>query len=119
MKIVGIEGMTVQQVQDAVSRGARFVIYQYCFSILVMSFKRGSDIHFVPQGTSAAKKGLPYVGMSLVVGWWGFPWGPIWTLSTVFKNLGGGVDVTREVVASIAPMPQVLSAAPANFPAPM
>ena len=57
MKIIGIEGMTVQQVQDAVSRGGRFVIYQYCFSIIVMTFRRGSDIHFVPPGKSAAAKG--------------------------------------------------------------
>ena len=118
-KIVGIERMTVQQVQEAVAQGGRFVIYQYCFSILVMSFKRGSDILFVPPGESAAKKGVPYIAMSLVVGWWGFPWGPIWTLSTVFKNLGGGIDVTREVLNSIAPAQPVMAAPPAMRAAPL
>ena len=118
-KIVGIEGMTVQQVQDAVARGGRFVVYQYCFSVLVMSFKRSSDVHFVRPGESAAKKGASYVATSLVAGWWGIPWGPIWTLSTVFKNLGGGVDVTRQVLNSIAPAQPVVAAAPAIGTAPI
>ena len=109
-KIIGIEGMTQQQVQDAVARGGRFVIYQYCFSIIVMSFKRGSDIHFVPPGQSRVAKGLPYTAMSLVAGWWGFPWGPIFTLGTLFKNLGGGVDVTPQVLNSIAPARPVVAA---------
>ncbi len=117
-RIVGIEGMTTQQVQDAVARGGRFVIYQYCFSVLVMSFKRGSDIHFVRPGESAAKKGASYTAMSLVVGWWGIPWGPIWTLMTVFKNLGGGIDVTRQVLNSIAPAQPVVAAPAAIGPAP-
>ena len=112
MKIVGIERMTVQQVSDAVARGGRFVVYQYCFSVLLMSFKRSSDIHFVPPGESAAKKGASFVGISLVAGWWGIPWGPIWTLSTVFKNLGGGVDVTRQVMASMAPAQPIVAAPP-------
>lgn len=109
-KIVGIERMSPQQVQDACARGGKFVIYQYCFSIIVMSFKRGSDIHFVPPGESALKKGLPYTAMSLVVGWWGFPWGPIFTIGTLFKNLGGGVDVTPQVLNQIAPARPVVAA---------
>ncbi len=115
-KIVGIEGMSVQQVQDAVARGGRFVIYQYCFSVLVMSFKRSSDVHFVPPGESAVKKGASYIATSLLAGWWGIPWGPIWTLATVFKNLGGGVDVTHQVLGSIAPAQPVV-AAPRTIPA--
>jgi len=110
MKIVGIERMTVQQVSDAVAQGGRFVIYQYCFSVLVMSFKRGSDIHFVPAGESAAMKGASFTAISLLAGWWGIPWGPIWTLMTVFKNMGGGTDVTRQVMASIAPAQPVVAA---------
>lgn len=111
MKIVGIERMTVQQVSDAVAQGGRFVIYQYCFSVIVMSFKRGSDIHFVAPGESSARKGASFTAISLLAGWWGIPWGPIWTLMTVFKNLGGGTDVTSQVMASIVPA-QPVTAAP-------
>lgn len=110
MKIVGVEGMTVQQVQEAVAKGGRFVIYQYCVSILVMSFKRNSSIHFIPAGSSAAGRGAPFSLVSLLAGWWGIPWGPIWTLSPVFKNTGGGLDVTHAVLDSMAPQPAVRAA---------
>ena len=110
MKIIGIERMTAQQVSDAVAKGGRFVIYQYCFSVIVMSFRRGSDIHFVPPGESAARKGASFTAISLLAGWWGIPWGPIWTLTTVVKNLGGGTDVTSQVMASIAPAQPVMAA---------
>ena len=103
MKIVGIEGMSAQQIHEAVAKGGRFVIYQYCISILVMSFKRSSSIHFVPAGKSVAGQGAQFMLVSLLAGWWGIPWGPIWTLSTVFKNAGGGTDVTRAVLDAITP----------------
>jgi len=46
-KIVGIEGMNPQQLANELQSGARFVQYQYCVSILVMTFKRGTDIYFI------------------------------------------------------------------------
>jgi hypothetical protein len=45
-------------------------------------------------------KGLPFSLISLVAGWWGIPWGPIWTLTTLATNLSGGKDVTREILAA-------------------
>ena len=58
---------------------------------------------------SRFRLGLRYSLISLLFGWWGIPWGPIWTLGTVFKNLGGGVDVTANVLSALnaaAPIPQ-------------
>ena len=43
MKIIGVEGLTNEQVNDEVGRGGRFVMYQYCISVLVMTFKRPSS----------------------------------------------------------------------------
>jgi len=101
MKIQGIEGMTGEQLQIELQRGARFVLFQYCISVLVMTFRRPSDIYFIRAGESAVAKGLPYTALSLVAGWWGIPWGPIYTIGSVFTNLGGGKDVTQEVVSSL------------------
>jgi hypothetical protein len=102
MKVNGIEGMTPEQVQREVEQGARFVIYLYCISILVMTFKRGTDIYFVRPGENAVVKGLPYTLLSLVVGWWGFPWGLVYTPHALYVNLRGGKDVTAEVMSSLA-----------------
>lgn len=73
MKIHGIEQLTVQDVQDEVASGGRFVIYTYCFSIIVMSFKRGTDIYFVKSNESRFAKSLPWFFITLIFGWWGFP----------------------------------------------
>jgi len=97
LKIKGIENLNEEQVQAQLQQGARFVIYQYCVSILVMSFKRNSPIYFIPAKEKASIRSLRFIGISLLVGWWGLPWGPIWTFRTVRANLNGGIDVTQHV----------------------
>jgi hypothetical protein len=99
MEIKGVEGMTVEQVQAEIQLGGKFVFYQYCISVLVMTFQRPTDIVFIRAGESAVTKGLPYTLLSLVAGWWGIPWGPIYTIGSLVTNLGGGKDVTNEVLA--------------------
>ncbi len=95
MKIIGIDGMTRQQLAEELKAGAKFVMYQYCVSIVVMTFKRGSDIYFIPAGGKG--KGAGFTAISLLAGWWGIPWGPIYTISSVVKNMQGGIDVTGSV----------------------
>jgi hypothetical protein len=100
VKIIGTEGMTGQQVAEHIQRGGKFVIYQYCISVLIMTFKRPSDIHFIRSNESAVSKGLLFSLISLFLGWWGFPWGPIYTIGSFITNFGGGKDVTQQVLAS-------------------
>jgi hypothetical protein len=115
MKIVGLDGLSHAEIDLELQRGARFVIYQYCVSVLIMSFKRPSDIYFIRSGQSAAVKGLIFTLLSILVGWWGIPWGPIWTVQSIWINAHGGRDVTREVLASLG----TASAAPVpSAPAP-
>ena len=102
MKIVGIENMTTDQLKAEIAAGARFVLYQYCISVLVMSFKRASNIFLIRPDENAVTKGLPYTFCSLLLGWWGIPWGPIWTIATVVTNFRGGRNVTAEVMNSLA-----------------
>ena len=101
MKINGIEGMTVSHIQSEIARGGKFVIFPYCISIVVMTFRRNSDIYFIKAGESAVSAGLGYTLLALILGWWGIPWGPIFTIGALYTNLTGGKDVTAEVMASI------------------
>ena len=100
MKIVGTEGMSNEAIRVELDRGARFVIYQYCISVVFMTFKRPSDIHFVRAGEGGVGKGLKFTLLSFVLGWWGIPWGPIYTIQSIWTNSRGGRDVTRQIVAS-------------------
>lgn len=113
MQINGIEGMSPAQLQRELERGGKFVIFQYCISIVVLTFRRPSTIYFVRGHESAAGKGLPFTLLSLVLGWWGIPWGPIYTIGSLVTNLSGGKDVTAEVVAALSPP----APAPARVPA--
>ena len=98
-QIVGIENMSREDVLAAVNDGAKFVIYYYCVSVIILTFKRSSNIYFVRPGESRVGKGASYTLISLICGWWGFPWGPIHTVGSLATNLGGGRDVTGEILA--------------------
>ncbi|MBS1914176.1 MAG: hypothetical protein JST22_19465 [Bacteroidetes bacterium] len=99
MQIIGIEGMTASDLNDELQRGGRFVLFHYCVSVVVMTFRRSSDIYFIRAGESTAGTSIKYTAISILMGWWGLPWGPIHTVSSLFTNFGGGKDVTGEVIA--------------------
>ena len=102
MAIKGLDGLTTADLHAEVSRGGRFVRFQYCASAILISFKRSSDhIYFIRAGESAVIKGLPFTGVSLVLGWWGIPWGPIFTVMAIWTNFAGGNDITKEVMAQL------------------
>ena len=100
-KIRGIEGMKQGELDFEIQRGARFVLFQYCISVIILTFRRPSDIYFLRQGENPVVKGLPFTLLSLVAGWWGIPWGPIYTIQSVYNNSRGGKDVTLAVVDSL------------------
>lgn len=98
--IKNIEGLTIDDINRELERGAKFVMFDYCISIIVMTFRRNSDIYFVRAGESTFGSSAGFTGLSLIFGWWGIPWGPIYTLRALYINLTGGRDITEEVVNS-------------------
>ena len=113
IKIQGIEGLSQSEIDFELQRGAKFVLFQYCVSVVVLTFKRPSDIYFNRSSESAAVKGLSFTLLSLVAGWWGIPWGPIYTIQSVYNNLNGGKDVTQQVRNSMGAPGATASAVPA------
>ena len=99
--IKNLEGLSTEQINRELDHGARFVIYEYAVSIVVMTFKRSSDIYFVRAGENGMVKGLPFTFISFFFGWWGIPWGPIYTIGSLYHNLRGGKDITQEVLNSV------------------
>lgn len=99
--ILGAEGLTWDDLAYEIERGGRLVVYSYCISVGILTFQRSSKVHLVRGGESAAAKGWSYTLLSLVAGWWGFPWGFIFTPIAVVRNLGGGKDVTAAVVSGL------------------
>jgi hypothetical protein len=101
-EIVGLDGLSDQEFALELQNGAKFVMYSYCVSVIILSFKQPSPIFFVRSHESRFVKGLPYTLMSLVVGWWGIPFGLIYTIWCICSNSAGGVDVTAEVLGAMS-----------------
>jgi Fe-S cluster assembly iron-binding protein IscA len=63
--------------------------FQLAISALVVSLKTSSRFYVVGEEETVLPC-LAYTASSLIVGWWGFPHGPIYTIQAVSSNLGGG-----------------------------
>ena len=98
MKIKGIDSMTLYEVQEEVANGGKFVVYSFCISFIVMSFKKTSAVYFVRGNENAFARGLPFMAISFLFGWWGLPWGIFYTIGCLFSCINGGKDVTDEVM---------------------
>ena len=105
MKIKNADGLTVAEVQQEINYGGKFVIFEYTISIIFMTFKNPTDIYFIRSDQSHWGKSLPFTILTLILGWWGFPWGIIYTPMALFTNLSGGKDVTQEVMQSFTSQP--------------
>ncbi len=67
----------------------------------MVTFWRGSDSYLVKANESRVVKGLGWTGLTLLLGWWGSPWGPIRSVLSLWTNLRGGEDVTDKVIGSL------------------
>jgi hypothetical protein len=103
MKIQGLEGMSASQIQLELQRGAKFVVYSYCISLILVTFRRPSEIYFLPAGTGRIRKGLSSSLITLLLGWWGIPWGPVYSVKSLLENFKGGKDVTADFLPRIQP----------------
>ena len=101
MKIIGIDGMTPDQLEFELNRGGKFIIFDYCVSGFIMTIRRSSDVYFIKSDQRRFFKGISYTLVTLLFGWWGIPWGPIYTIISLIVNISGGKDVTDSVVASL------------------
>ena len=101
MQINGLENISPQQLSQEVSRGGKFVVFEYCISLLIITFKQPSSIHYVRPGEGTFGKSITYTILTLILGWWGFPWGPIYSIASFIQNFKGGKDITNEMLASL------------------
>jgi hypothetical protein len=102
MRIKNIEGLSADNLQQEVNKGGRFIYFAYTISFIIVTFKRTSGVYLLRDGENAINKGLPYTLLSLLLGWWGIPWGPKHTIESIKTNLQGGRDVTEEVMSVVA-----------------
>src|SRR5712692_6542860 len=83
----GSDRFTPEHPPDAREAGGRLVVYEYCISLLVITLRRTSRAYRLRPGESGRWQGLPYTLVSLLLGWWGIPWGILYTPVVVLTNL--------------------------------
>ncbi|WP_281235107.1 hypothetical protein [Flavobacterium gelatinilyticum] len=101
MLIKNIEGLRVSQIRDLVDQGGKFVVFPYTISFILMTLKRSSDIYFIRPGENTFKYSYGYVLLNFFIGWWGFPWGPIYTIGSLYHHIVGGKDFTQVVMSEL------------------
>jgi hypothetical protein len=101
MEIKNIEGLTVSDIRCMVDQGGKFVIFPYTVSIVIATFKRSSSIYFIRPDESAFKHSYKHILVNSTLGWWGIPWGPIYTIGSLYHQLNGGKDITDEVLGHL------------------
>lgn len=96
-------GISLQQLYSDLSSGGHIVSYGYCVSILALTFRLMSSPHFIKPSEKLSQYRLGYNLRSLFLGWWGFPWGPIYTIDMLKINYktGGGIDITDDILTKI------------------
>jgi len=105
MRIHGIEGVTPAELEAQLAAGGRLIVFEYCISLIAVTFRRPSGVYFMRPGKRGVLRGFPYTMLSLLLGWWGVPWGLIYTPLVVLTNLSGGCDITADVRAQLQQSP--------------
>jgi hypothetical protein len=98
MKIKNIEGLSATDLQQQVSEGGKFVYFAYTVSLVIVTFRDTSGVYLIRSGENTAGKSFLFTIVSFLIGWWGVPWGPKYTMQAIRTNLKGGKDVTDEVM---------------------
>jgi len=101
MLIKNIDGLSVSQIKELVNKGGKFVIFPYTISFVIMTLKRNSDIYFVRADENSFKYSYSFVLLNFFIGWWGLPWGPIYTIGALYNHIIGGKDITEVVLSEL------------------
>ncbi|MEY4489649.1 MAG: hypothetical protein RIQ79_2157 [Verrucomicrobiota bacterium] len=92
MQIVGATNLSEEEIALKITEGHRLVSYPFCVSILILTFRRSSDVYLLKPGENGRSLAFGYGAISFLLGWWGIPWGPIYTVVSISECISGGKD---------------------------
>ncbi|WP_051655938.1 MULTISPECIES: hypothetical protein [unclassified Bacteroides] len=107
-----IKDWSINELEMDIARGGKFVIYTYTISLIAFTTRRPTDIYYIKSDEHAIGKGWPFLILSFFLGWWGIPWGPIYTIQSIWYAFAGK-NITEEI-KDVA-MLQMQSGTPATY----
>lgn len=84
----------------SVDPSLRLTVFPWVVSVLIVSFKRASVGVYCTSCRAAVR--WKYLGVSAGLGWWGLPWGVVWTLQALATCAGGGQQPKDENATLLA-----------------
>jgi hypothetical protein len=103
------KGYTIQQIKNVIQDGGKFITYGYCISLFAFTLRLTSSSYLITSNEDIRKYKGKYNIISFILGWWGLPYGPIYTIDMIKMNNKGGADVTDVI------LPKLLSQNPKHF----
>ncbi len=78
------------------------VLTRYCIVYSFAFFTRKTYTNYLVKGSNKSMlTGIASTLSNLLVGWWGLPWGPIYTIQSVFNNIFNKELITvRDIIIS-------------------
>jgi hypothetical protein len=84
-----------------VMAGRRYVTYPFVVSLLVISFNRNiGGLRTVANGQWPVGPVFGAALVTILFGWWGFPWGIVWTPLALYYLWLGGRDSTKDILTA-------------------
>jgi len=103
-KIRNTAGFSLEQFYSSLSEGACIMSYGYCISAIAFTYRLMSPPYYIKAGEMPSAYRKKYNTLSVIFGWWGLPWGPIYTFDMLRINRnkkGGGVNITEDVLLAV------------------
>ncbi len=97
LKVEGIEGLTSKTLEIELKNGATFRKFKYCISFIIVTYTKVSPVVFIKSDENYFTKGLPYALKTLLLGWWGIPYGPIYSIGYLLSYIFGGENLTKDI----------------------
>lgn len=73
---------------------SKLVRYTFVVSLVVITHRSESRYYFEDMEKSKASMAKLFSTLgSLLFGWWGLPWGPIWTIKAVIDNMANSDEI--------------------------
>jgi hypothetical protein len=90
------DGATLRCRECGSGKNVNLRAYLLTYSVLFYTSKSAGAFRPICEFCSV-KAGLLYSFGTLLLGWWGIPWGPIYTVQAIARNFRGGVVQHRGV----------------------
>ena len=94
---------TATEILARLHEGWRCVRFEFCVSFFLITLRFQSRIYLTNSWQQRYIRGTGYILLSLLLGPWGIPWGPVWVVRAIWTNLTGGLDLTDRVRATLKP----------------